>query len=278
MTFEGEGCPPVENGRGHRMRRVLTIAVPTGVALGAGAVIAYGAIPASDGTIGACYVPNQTVRFVDDATGCREGESFVKFNQQGPQGIAGAPGPSGANGAPGAPGPAGPAGIGAPVHPIPASDYLLEIEGIKGESSDAKHKDTIEIESFSWGATQGTTRSAGGGGGAGKVQFQDFSFVKATDQSSPALFLAVATGRHIKKAVLFVRKAGGEQQEYMKVTLEDCLVSSFKATPQAPGVGQTESVSLDFAKITFEYRRQLPDGSLGGPVKTGYDLKANKKL
>ena len=277
MTFEGDGCPPVENGRANRMRRVLTIAVPTGVALGAGAVIAYGAIPAADGTIGACYVPDQVVRFVDDSTSCRAGESFLKFNQQGPQGVPGAPG---ATGAPGAPAASGPAGLGVPVHPIPASDFLLEIEGIKGESSDSKHKETIEIESFSWGATQGATRTAGtgGGGGAGKVQFQDFHFVKATDRSSPALFLATATGRRIKKAVLFVRKAGGDQQEYMKVTLEDCLVSSFKAAPQAPGVGQTEDVALNYAKITFEYRPQLPDGSLGGAVKTGYDIKANKKL
>lgn len=30
-------------------------------------------------------------------------------------------------------------------------DYFLVIEGIKGESKDGKHPDSIEIESFSWG-------------------------------------------------------------------------------------------------------------------------------
>jgi type VI secretion system secreted protein Hcp len=42
-----------------------------------------------------------------------------------------------------------------------ASDYLLELEGIKGESSDKKYKDTIEIESFSWAPpTPAATRAA----------------------------------------------------------------------------------------------------------------------
>ena len=275
MTFQGDGCPPVEPPkRGWVRRKALTLALPTGVALGAGAVIASGAIPAADGTIGTCFVPQSTVRFVDGAADCRPGETFLALNQQGPQGPAGTPGAAGAPGAPGAP---GAATLGAPVYPIPASDYLLEIDGIKGESADQKHKDTITIESFGWGATQGATRSSGGGGGAGKVTFQDFHFVKATDKSSPALLQAVASGRHIKKATLFVRKSGGDQQEYLKVTLEDCLVSSFKAAPQAPGVGQTESISLNFTKIEYDYRPQLPDGSLGGAVHGGWDVKINKK-
>ena len=150
MTFEGDGCPPVEPSKRQRARRkAMYVVLPTGVALGAGAALAYSAIPASDGTIGVCYVPEQTVRFVDGAEDCRTGqtgapaESFLKFNQTGPAGASGAPG------VPGAPG----GSLAIPAHPIPASDFLLEIDGIKGESADKKHKDTIDIESFSWGAT-----------------------------------------------------------------------------------------------------------------------------
>ena len=56
-----------------------------------------------------------------------------------------------------------------------AYDSFLKIEGIKGESLDSKHKDEIEVLSFSWGATQ--PGAFGGGGGTGKVSAQDFSFV-----------------------------------------------------------------------------------------------------
>ncbi len=34
-----------------------------------------------------------------------------------------------------------------------ASDYLLVLDGIKGESADASHPGAIEIQSFSWGAS-----------------------------------------------------------------------------------------------------------------------------
>ena len=32
-------------------------------------------------------------------------------------------------------------------------DYFLKIEGVESESTDAKHKGEIELESFSWGET-----------------------------------------------------------------------------------------------------------------------------
>jgi type VI secretion system secreted protein Hcp len=230
-------------------------------------------------------VPNESVRFVDGPADCtREGasgqpEQFLKFNQTGPAGPAGPAGAAGAAGAPGAPG--APGGIGSPPPPpAAASDYLLEIDGIKGESSDKKHKDTIEIESFSWGATNTGSHSSGGGGGAGKVQFQDFHFTKHIDKSSPILFKRAATGEHIKKATLFVRKAGGEAQgDYLVITLSDVLVSSYQTKPDkdSPSV-PTDQVSLNFAKIEYSVRPTLSDGKLGAPAAAGWDLKKNVKL
>jgi len=53
-------------------------------------------------------------------------------------------------------------------------DYFLKIDTIEGESYDKSHKAEIQLMSFSWGETNAGTFSAGGGGGAGKVQMQDF--------------------------------------------------------------------------------------------------------
>lgn len=159
-----------------------------------------------------------------------------------------------------------------------ASDFLLEIEGIKGESSDSKHRGTIEISSFSWGVSQSGSFAAGGGGGAGKASFQDLHCTSEVNASSPNLMLACATGQHIKKAVLYVRKAGGEQQDYYTVTLQDCLISSYQSGGHASGDPiPTDQFSLNFAKIEFEYKPQKADGTTGSAVKTGYDLKMNKK-
>ena len=160
-----------------------------------------------------------------------------------------------------------------------AADYYLKLDGIDGESQDSKHKGEIDIESFSWGVTQAGDASTRGGGGAGKASYQDIHFVTKISKASPKLMLACATGQHIKKAVLTCRKAGGQQEIFMSVVLSDILVSSY----QTGGSGQsdivpTDQLSLNFAKIEFEYKEQKPDGTVGGPIKAGYDIKANKKI
>ena len=108
-------------------------------------------------------------------------------------------------------------------------DAFLKLDGIKGESADAKHKGEIDIESFSWGLTQTAVSATGGGGGAGKVHISDIAVTKKTDASSPLLMLNCANGAHIKEATFVVRKAGGEQLEYLKIKLTDVLVSSYKS-------------------------------------------------
>ena len=133
-----------------------------------------------------------------------------------------------------------------------AVDYFLKIDGIQGESKADKHKNEIDIDSLSWGATQSGTFAVGGGGGAGKVSMQDFHFTMPVNKASPALFLACAQGDHIKNAILTCRKAG-QDQEFMKVTMSDVLVSSFQIGG-AGGVVPTDQISLNFAMIEIEYR------------------------
>ena len=159
-----------------------------------------------------------------------------------------------------------------------AVDYFLKIDGIDGESKDSKHKNEIDILSWSWSESNSGTHAGLGGGGAGKVAMNDISFSATVNKASPKLFLACATGEHIKKATLVCRKAGKEQQEYMTWIFSDLLVSSFQMGGSQGDVVPIYTVSLNFSKIEFEYKEQKEDGSLGGPQKAGYDLKANKKV
>ena len=159
-----------------------------------------------------------------------------------------------------------------------ATDFLLELDGIKGESSDSKLKDTIELESFSWGVSNAGSHAGGGGGGAGKASFQDLHFTTHVGKASPLLMLACATGQHIKKAVLHVRKQGGDQQEYYVVKLEDLLVSSYQSGGHSGSGVPTDQFALNFTKIEFDYKPQKPDGTLDAAVHGGWDVKANKKV
>lgn len=159
-----------------------------------------------------------------------------------------------------------------------ASDYLLEIDGIKGESHDKAHKDTIEIDSFSWGVTQEGTFARGAGGGAGKCSFSDISFTTSTNKASPMLMLSCASGKHIKKAILHVRKAGENPQEYYKITFSDVLISSYQTSGSSGGDSTPmDSFSLNFAKIEYEYKPQKADGQLDSPVQGSWNLKENVK-
>ena len=156
-----------------------------------------------------------------------------------------------------------------------AVDYFLKIDGIQGESKADKHTDEIDVQSFSWGATQSGTFAVGGGGGAGKVSMQDFHFTMRVNKASPTVFLACAQGDHIKNAILTCRKAGRDQQEFMKVTMNDVLVSSFQIGG-AGGVVPTDQISLNFAKIEVEYQEQDATGKLVGSIKKWFDFKTMK--
>jgi type VI secretion system secreted protein Hcp len=159
-----------------------------------------------------------------------------------------------------------------------AFDYFLRVDGIQGESADAKHKGEIDVLSWSWGETQPTPPGPGGGGGAGKVEMSDLTIVTRVSKASPHLLLACASGKHMKSAVLTGRKAGKGQQEFLTFSLSDILVSSYQTGASASVEPPTDSVSLNFAKIQVEYKEQKADGSLGETVKVGWDRKANKQL
>ncbi|MGH3082767.1 MAG: Hcp family type VI secretion system effector [Gaiellaceae bacterium] len=162
---------------------------------------------------------------------------------------------------------------------VPA-DYFLKIDGVSGESPDAKHKGEIQLESFSWGEANpgGATLGGGGGAGAGKVQMQDLVFTMAVSKASPKLMLACATGKHHKEAVLTVRKAGKTQQEFLVFKFKDVVVTSYQIGGSELGDAPMDQGSLGFSTIQMEYKPQKADGSLDTPVKAGWDLKQNKAI
>src|SRR6266576_2932835 len=132
-----------------------------------------------------------------------------------------------------------------------ASDIFLKIGDIKGESLDDKHKDEIDVMSFSWGVTQTGTGALGGGAGAGKVQFHDFHFSLRVNKASPTLFVDCASGQHIKQAV-FVGETNTDKggSQFFKYTFSDLLVSSYQDAGSADGV--IDASALRFASVKVE--------------------------
>jgi type VI secretion system secreted protein Hcp len=180
-------------------------------------------------------------------------------------------------------------------------DHFLKLDGIDGESADAKHKGEIDVLSFSFHALQGGSSAIGGGAGRGRVALGDFVVTKNLDKASPALFQYCCSGQPITKAVMTSRKAGKDQQPYYVITMTDVLVSSHAtgnadgssptpATPLIPGRSNlvsnipsddwlaTESITFNYSTISIAYSEQAADGSVKGAITKGWDAKGNKVI
>lgn len=155
-----------------------------------------------------------------------------------------------------------------------AVDMFMKIEGVKGESTAGRgHDDWIVIESFGWGAT----RPSGATGQArrrGSTSFSDLSVTKKVDGSSPDLYLACASGKHIPKAELVVRKAGSSEA-YFRIVLEDAMITSVGVSHSAGDDVPVEEVSLNYGKIHWEYSPHDDTGP-GSGAAAGWDVKAGK--
>jgi len=154
-------------------------------------------------------------------------------------------------------------------------DMFLKITDVKGESKDKSHAGEIEIESFSWGATQLGASSHGTGAGAGKVTMNDFHFVMRNNSASPSLFLFCANGKHLKEAKLTCRKAGGTQQDFLKVTMSDVLISSYQTGGSQGGEVPMDQISLNYSKIEVDYLAQDEKGITKSAGKKHWDMKTN---
>lgn len=164
-----------------------------------------------------------------------------------------------------------------------AFDAFLKLDGIPGESTDDKHKDWIEILSFSHGMSQPAsgTRSSAGGATAARVNIQEFHVTKFIDKASVKITEVCCSGKHIPKVQIELCRAGGDKHlKYMEYKLADVIVSSQNSGGSASGSEDipVEEISFSFGKIEWTYTQQKPDGTAAGQVAAGWDLAKNTKV
>jgi len=158
-----------------------------------------------------------------------------------------------------------------------AVDSFLKLDGIPGESTDAKHKGEIDVLAFSWGVSRAGSTGPGGGGSAGKAIFEDLLVVARTSKASPKLWQACAAGQHLKSAVLACRKAGAKQVDFLVIELTEVTITSYEID------GSDDELPLDqfalaFAKVETQFVSVDAKGKAQPPVTTGWDLKKNAKV
>lgn len=154
----------------------------------------------------------------------------------------------------------------------------LKIDGIPGSSTEKSYKDQIECSSFSLGIARVFSHTAGGTTEklGDKPQFTDLSITKRADKASVKLFETLCTGKHVKDATLYVvGTQEGDAQEFESYQIEDVLISNW--TTGGAGMDlPDETVTFNFAKITFKFNSRDEKGKVT-PSSTLWDLKSNVK-
>ena len=146
---------------------------------------------------------------------------------------------------------------------VAAFDAFIKIDGVPGESSDASHKEWIEIESFNHGVSQ-----------PGSLTNAWFKVTKAVDKSSPYLYVCAAGSSNLTSMTLTVRYPGGTNQvEYMQIKMTDLLVSSYQTGGGATDLSSRpmETFSFNFSKIEWTYQPVDASGApSGSPIVTSW--------
>jgi type VI secretion system secreted protein Hcp len=157
------------------------------------------------------------------------------------------------------------------------ADHFLKIEGIDGESHDATHKGSIELQSWNW-YEENLPIYIHGLKPVGKAVMGHFVCTFPYNKASVKLVLANANGDHIKKAALTCRKAGGRQHTFYTMTMHDIMITVCNTLPGGLDYWPLTQIGIAFCWVEWEYREQKSDGSMGPPIKTGWDVKKGQAI
>jgi len=156
-----------------------------------------------------------------------------------------------------------------------AVDYFLKLDGIDGDVTVSGHEKWLEVESFSWGVTNTGAHDATGGAGAGKAVPSDFTLVLPYSSASPQMFNKAVTGASFDFIQVDAAKANkGNVSTYLTYKLSDVLISAINT--EGGGDAPVEQVSFAFAKVEISYSAQNADGSIGTPIRAGFDFRLLK--
>jgi type VI secretion system secreted protein Hcp len=127
----------------------------------------------------------------------------------------------------------------------------------------------VEIRSFSLDVENPTLMgSATGGAGGGKAKLNPATIEKSVDLLSESLFKICATGSHVDKLQVFMRKAGGTTvpKPYLVYAFDMVFVNKVEWSASEGDDLPTERVEFAYGGLALAYYSQKPDGTFATPT------------
>lgn len=158
------------------------------------------------------------------------------------------------------------------------SSMFLKVEGVSGESKVSNYEDWISVSGFSWGVNQPCSANTNSGCGAGAAQFQPLQIYAPIDKSTTALAKHCAKGSHLNKIEFVVAKAGGEQTEYAKITLEQVVVTEAQCSGDHRDLMVGIRYTFQGKKVKVQYWEQNADGGKGAESSFAWNIETQKEI
>jgi type VI secretion system secreted protein Hcp len=156
-----------------------------------------------------------------------------------------------------------------PNSPAPggaAADIFLHLQTkragkAKGEATNPGHEDDIVVLGWQWGLA--ASSAIGSAQATGRRSYTAMTVRKSIDRATTALMSALATNDEVKEARLTMRRAGGAQEDFFKITLKGARIAKVEHLTDADGTTH-ETIGIVFTKVEVEYNPQLASGLRSG--------------
>lgn len=152
---------------------------------------------------------------------------------------------------------------------------------IKGDVTAEGHKGAdgwVEVNSFQFGVGRGISSPTGGSEDreSSAPSLSEIVVTKPMDVSSYSWLEESLWGEGQSVTIDFVKTDKDKLEVYCSYKLENAMVSGYSVS--SGGDRPTESISINFTKILYEFFPMGAKNSAGSPMKTGWDIAAAKKV
>lgn len=153
---------------------------------------------------------------------------------------------------------------------VSGADYFLRLDGITGDSVDAQHQGWVDVQDYSWKATNGTTVT-GSGWSASKASLSAMTLSTQLGQHSPPLFLRTMNGRHLTSALVQGMTTGATPRRFVEIEMRDVAVASYEAA--SGDESPQDTFSLAFAVIRYSIYLQSATGGEGQEITSTWNIR-----